>query len=372
MKKITDRIALILNVLAAGALLFSYLSPLVNPAKIFLPALFGLAYPYLLMLNLLFVAFWMIRLDKLIILSLLVILLGWNHLNNFLPLGINHRQAPKDSANSEHIKVMSYNIHGFDLYRKGNDPKSRKQIFDFIEEHDPQIVCFQEYYSSGARGENQNNISGQLSNLKYQAVFYTSDPANLKGFGIATFSKYPIIKRSRIPFNQSANSAMYTDLDLGRDTIRVFNIHLQSIRFQEENYAFMDTMRLKYSTRQMKEIKSISSRLKAAYSLRAEQAQLVGSYIEDSPYPVLVMGDFNDTPQSFAYRRISRGLKDAFRKAGRGFGNTYAGELPSFRIDYIMYSPPMVPYEFKRIKNDFSDHFPVTGWMLLPLGTTSE
>ena len=104
----------------------------------------------------------------------------------------------------------------------------------------------------------------------------------------------------------------------------------------------MDTARLKYNNEQMKGIRAIGSRLKTAFTMRAEQAQIIANYIKDSPHPVIVMGDFNDTPQSYAYRKIKKGLNDSFRKSGRGFGNTYAGELPSFRIDYIMYGPPLL------------------------------
>lgn len=122
----------------------------------------------------------------------------------------------------------------------------------------------------------------------------------------------------------------------------------------------MDTARLKYNNEQISEIRDIGSRLKTAFSMRAEQAKVIASYIKDSPHPVIAMGDFNDTPQSYAYRKIKKGLDDAFRKSGRGFGNTYAGELPSFRIDYIMYGPPLLSSGFMRIKTDHSDHYPIS------------
>ena len=93
--------------------------------------------------------------------------------------------------------------------------------------------------------------------------------------------------------------------------------------------------------------------------MRAEQAQMIANYIQDSPHPVIAMGDFNDTPQSYAYRKIRKGINDAFRNAGRGFGNTYAGELPSFRIDYILYSDELVATKYVRTKLRFSDHFPI-------------
>jgi len=358
--KFTDRIALILNILGAIAMLLAYLAPFVNPARVFLPALFGLAYPYLLLLNVAFLCFWLIRWKKEILISVIVILLGWNHLNNLIPLNLKPSEIPVNASKDGFIKILSYNVRGFDIYRWNKEPEAKKEIFEFLKTEEPNLVCLQEYYTSSKSGQTHADICNQLKFLPYNAVYYAADHTNRNGFGIATFSKYPIIKKSRIPFNSSLNAAMYTDILFRSDTLRVFNIHLQSISFQEDNYAFMDTARLKYSNEQMNEIKAIGSRLKTAFTLRAEQSQIIANYIKESPYPVIVMGDFNDTPQSFAYRKIKRGLQDAFRKSGRGFGNTYAGELPSFRIDYIMYSSPMISSEFKRIKMDHSDHFPIS------------
>ena len=370
MGKFTDRVVLILNILAAIAMLFAYLAPLVNPARMFFPALFGLAYPYILMVHLAFICFWLIRLKEEILISVIVILLGWSHLNNLLPLNLRPSEIPVNIMKDSFLKVLSYNVRGFDIYHWSDEPEAKKEIFKFLEEQEPQLLCIQEYYTSSKSGQTHADISRQLKYLPYNAVYYAADHTNRNGFGIATFSKYPILKKSRIPFNSSSNAAMYTDILFQSDTIRIFNIHLQSIRFQEDSYAFMDTARLKYSNEQMSEIRAIGSRLKTAFSMRAEQAKVIASYIRDSPHPVVVMGDFNDTPQSYAYRKIKRGLDDAFRKSGRGFGNTYAGEFPSFRIDYIMYSPPLLSSEFQRIKTDYSDHYPVS--TLLYLGSATK
>lgn len=366
MSRFTDKIILILNILAAVAMLMAYLAPLVNPARMVFPALFGLAYPYLLMVHLAFICYWLIRLKKQIFISLLVVLIGWNHLNNLIPLNLRTSEIPVNSSGDQFLKTLSYNVRGFNIYQWSKEPEAKKEIFEFLESQDPQLVCFQEYYTSEKGGQTHKYISEQLSYLPYNAVYFTADPANKNGFGIATFCKYPIVKKSRIPFNSSFNAAMYTDILFAKDTIRIFNIHLQSIKFQEDNYAFMDTARFKYNNEQIGELRAIGSRLKTAFSMRAEQAKVIASYIKDSPHPVVVMGDFNDTPQSYAYRKIKKGLDDAFRKAGRGFGNTYAGELPSFRIDYIMYGPPMLSSGFKRIKTDHSDHYPISTYLYIP------
>jgi endonuclease/exonuclease/phosphatase family metal-dependent hydrolase len=371
MRKIIDSTLLVLNILAASAMLVSYLAPLVNPAKFFFPALFGLAYPYLLLVNLIFLCYWLIRLKKQLLISLLVILAGWNHLNKLLPLNLESHKIPVSVEAERIFRVLSYNVRGFDRYHWTEDPNTRDEIFALISQQDPEILCFQEFYASARRGSTKEEVDRMLGNLPYSAVYYAGDPANRSGSGVATYSSYPIVKRSRIPFNTS-NAAMYTDLLVHRDTLRVFNIHLQSIQLRKENYAFMDTVKLTYNSQQMREIRSIGSRLKIAFIIRAQQAEMIASYIRDSPHPVLVMGDFNDTPQSFAYREISRGLHDAFRKAGRGFGNTYAGELPSYRIDHILYSDPMIPYECKRVKVAFSDHYPITSVFYIPPGLKAE
>lgn len=364
--RIADRIILGCNILGAAALLFSYLAPLVNPSRFFAPALFGLAYPYLLLVNLILVCYWLIRLKKEILISLLAVLAGWNQLNNLVPLNLKRSEVPENISPSRQFKVLSYNVRTFDRFEWNRDPDTRVGIFGFIEAQEPDILCFQEYFVSGSRGQTHEEISAMLRFLPESSVYYTTDPANRGGPGIATYSRYPIIRQSRIPFHSVANAAMYTDIRFREDTIRVFNIHLQSIRFGPENLAFMDTARISYNERQLREIKAIGSQLKTAFVLRAEQADMISNYIRESPYPVIVTGDFNDTPQSYAYRKIRKGLQDAFRKAGRGFGNTYAGDLPSFRIDYILFSKPLVAFDFNRMKEVYSDHYPVSCRFYLP------
>ncbi|MDX2432530.1 MAG: endonuclease/exonuclease/phosphatase family protein [Bacteroides sp.] len=372
MKRFSYGILLSLNLISVAALLFSYLAPLINPSKFFLPTLFGLAYPFLLIVNLIFLFYWIIRLKKELLLSLLVILMGWSHLNNLLPLSGKNHEISAEADPGRMFKVLSYNVRGFDCYKWSEDPNTRNEMFKFLQAEAPDIICFQEYYASSKKGERQSDIARELSQLPQSSIYFTTDPKNKSGFGIATYSRFPIIKRSRIPFNSSNNASMYTDHLIFDDTIRVFNIHLQSIKFKQENYAFLDTARLKYTDEQLKGIRSIGSRLKTAFEMRADQATMIANYIKESPHPVIAMGDFNDTPNSYAYRKIKKGLDDAFRKSGRGFGNTYAGELPSFRIDHIMVGEPLQPYHFKRIKKKYSDHYPITTQLYIPGPPSAE
>ena len=174
MRKLLHRILIIINVLAALGLLISYLAPIINPSRFFIPALFGLAYPYLLITNFLLVIFWLIKLKKELFLSLAVILLGWNHLNSLLPLNFKDASIPEATDPSRLFKVLSYNVRGFDIYRWSEDPHAREEIFKFLEEQEPDILCFQEFHTSSSRGDTQQDIKRQLPSLPESAVYYGS------------------------------------------------------------------------------------------------------------------------------------------------------------------------------------------------------
>lgn len=372
MRKIAGKFILYANILVAVLLLLSYAAPFINPARLLFPAFLGLAYPYILLINLVFLVYWIIRFRKELLVSLIAILIGWGHLMNFLPLNFSGEKEPVTGSAEKSISVMSYNVRLFDQYNWSKEENSTEGIFALINENDPDILCLQEFYTRNRMGQRESDIRRSLKNYPYYSVYYTVKSGPNSGVGIATFSKYPIVRTSRIPFDNTVNQAVYTDISTGEDTVRVFNIHLQSIRFGQRNYSFMDTLSLKYSNRQLEEVKDIGKRLKEAFVRRADQSKIIHNYILDAPYPVVVTGDFNDTPTSYSYRKIKKGLNDAFREAGRGFGNTYAGELPSYRIDFILYSRTLEATDFKRIKSRFSDHFPIVSSLRWKPPVTSE
>jgi len=280
---------------------------------------------------------------------------------NFMPLRFNTDKVESEDkiSNNETLKVMSYNVRTFDQFKWSENKNSRDNIFQLIRNQSPDIVCLQEFYTRNKAGSSEKDIHVLMGNYDHHVIYYSKKTSENSGIGIATYSRYPIIKTSRIPFNETRNQAVYVDIKYGNDTIRVFNIHLQSIKLAHNNYSFMDTLSLKYSNKQMKEVKDIGIKLRDAFVQRSEQSIIIHRYIEASPYPVIVTGDFNDTPISFAYNTIKKDLMDAFRETGKGLGNTYAGDLPSFRIDFILYSKKLQSVEFNRIKVKNSDHFPI-------------
>ena len=157
----------------------------------------------------------------------------------------------------------------------------------------------------------------------------------------------------------------YSDIQVFDDTIRVYNLHLQSIRLNSQHYRLIDSLKFRYDNQQMEEIMDISFRLRDAFIKRAAQADLIANHIETCTHPVIVCGDFNDTPVSYSYRRIGSDLRDAFAETGWGIGRTYNGKFPSFRIDYILAGKELEAIYFRRKKVRLSDHFPITGYLKL-------
>ena len=160
--------------------------------------------------------------------------------------------------------------------------------------------------------------------------------------------------------------AIFTDIVLNKDTIRIYNVHLESFRFGNDDYSFYS--HLTEPTSENLKIKEgslkIFGKLKKAFVLRAEQVEILKKEVSGSPYPVILCGDFNDTPSSYTYHRMNDGLTDAFRTAGHGiFGNTFAGNFPSFRIDYVMFDDKFAAFNYRKYNTDLSDHYPVSVYL---------
>ncbi len=247
---------------------------------------------------------------------------------------------------------MSYNVRLFDLYNWSEGSKTRDSIISLLQTRDVDIFCFQEFYHTNRKGifETRDTLLQVLPTPYFQER-YTHKMNGEQYFGVVTLSKYPIIQKGEIPFESDDNNfCIYSDIELGVDTFRVFNAHLASIRFQPEDYSELKT-ELSISG-----VKRMASKLQLAFEKRANQAEKVAAEISNSPHKVIVCGDFNDTPISYAYTTLSHDLTDSFVECGRGTGSTYVGDFPSFRIDYILHSPEMRAGQLKVLPQKFSDH----------------
>ncbi len=353
------RLMLILNLVFVAALLISYLAPFTHPKITTIPAMLALVYPVLWIINVLFTIFWMLRLRWYFLFSLLSLIIGLNIFMRMISIS-----APTDSEETKAaFKILSYNVRLFDQYKWHSDQDyfTRDAVFDFIHSQHPDIVCFQEFFHGNDTYFPTIGPFVAESEAKNYHVGYVKTVGDKKHYGLATFTRFPIVRREEINFEDAvSNSGIFTDVVMKTDTIRVFNFHLESVRFSQADYKFVSEVMDPAATGHSSSSKIIFYKLHKAFLRRARQAAVVRQYISQSPYPVIVCGDFNDTPTSFVYRTISENLRDAFLEAGTGLGTTYAGGIPFLRIDYLLHSPQLKAQHYQKYPVEYSDHYPIS------------
>jgi len=354
LRNILYKVLLAVNILFASALLLSYLAVHINPQNFALPAFFGLAYPYLLLINIIFTVFWVFLLRYEAFISVVVIAIGFTHLSNYIKIG-------KPSGNKEGtFKVMSYNVRLFNYYESANS-NSEKKVLAFLKDQQPDILFLQEIYMNGDPVQKDQVFKTALGGRYYSHMKMISSGKN-RYYGIATYSKYPIIRKGAVIHPGSSSLSIFSDIIIQKDTFRIFNNHLQSFRLRKMERSFLDEITTSNDKETLGKMKNISVSLKKGFVRRALQSTYVKAQITQSPYPVIVAGDFNDTPVSFSYRKIRKGLNDSFVNSGYGAGFTYKGNYPANRIDYILYDNSLICNWFEILKVRYSDHYPVAAY----------
>lgn len=362
-----DKVILFLQTGVSLALICSYFAPMISPRDFWQLAFAGLAYPYLAVTCVILSFYWLIRRYwSIAILFAVILVAGWNVHRTFW--GFGWANAPLDDPKAR-FSVMSYNVRLFDLYNWTENKQTRNEIFHFLSNEKPDIICFQEFYYDD-RKEYFNTRDTLTSILKtdHFSEYYTHNIHDVKYFGLCTFSKFPITDQGNISFGNDPNNAvLWTDIAIGNDTVRIFNAHLASIRFQKADYASIGDRSGEELYRQKPDGEQrIIPRLRDAFAKRASQSIMLAEAISKSPHRVIVCGDFNDTPVSYAYKTIGRGLRDAHKESGSGMGNTYIGKFPSFRIDYIFHSPELHSHGYVTHPEELSDHRAISCWIDIP------
>ena len=358
MRKILYKILLAVNALFAFTLLISYLAVIISPGVFALPAFFGLAYPYLLLINIIIVIIWAMLLRFEALISIVVIAIGINHFSNY----INLTRRTEDKVNT--FKVLSYNVRLFNYFENNHGITSEKKVIQFIKSQNPDIICLQEFFLTGNPAVEESLMRDALGGKYYSHMKVLGSGKN-KYYGIITFSKYPIIRKGEIIHPGSSSLSIYTDVLIKNDTFRIYNNHLQSFRLRRMERSFIAHLTNSDDKETMNEVKSLSVSLKKGFVKRSLQAQDVKANINKSPYPVIVLGDFNDTPVSYTYSKIRKGLHDSFITSGYGAGFTYKGNYPPNRIDYILYDNALINSYFEILKVKYSDHYPIVAYFRL-------
>ena len=332
-------------------LLVSYASPFFHPESISWLPFMGLMYPIWVFGAITVTIFAFIRKIPFRYVGVFVLLIGMSFHLRLIAINILHDEPPADS-----IKLLTYNVRLFGLY-DDSTTESRDQIFKLIQQEQPTIACFQEYYRQDkpTNFETYDSIRRIMEALDYHERSAHNENGR-RNFGIAIFSKYPMIARGDVMFDSQGtmdfNYCIFADIVANNDTIRIYNVHLQSIRLSEpgkdQKSGILPTL-----------LTGIN-KMNIAYAKRANQARKVIEHMESSPYPVVVCGDFNDTPMSYTYHQFYKKMTDGFREASWGIGATYIGRIPAGRIDYIFHTDELYCTDFNVHNVRYSDHRPIT------------
>jgi len=352
-----DKIFLPLTVVSVICLLLGTIAGYIDPRKNFLMAYFALAYPYSLVVSFLFFIWWSLRKRWVFsIIIILVIVIGFRTFHATFGFGGIEGGAEKEVGS---IRMMTYNVHSFKLFGEDNSIPVKEKMLQVVKDQNPDVICFQEFYT---RKKGKLNTIDSLKKLLKMDNYYfrpAGTENDFDAFGLAIFSKFPIKNKGEIVFESSGdNMSIFADLDIKGKTMRVFNVHFQSISFQPQDYQFIDQLTQK-TRGKLYASKRILRMLKRAFVKRSDQVDIMKKEMAKCQWPYLIAGDFNDTPASYAVNQVTKGLNNSFIKKGSGFGKTYNGKFPNFQIDYIATSKDFEILNYQITKAKLSDHFPV-------------
>jgi len=328
--KFINKVIFFVNSLTAFLLLVSYILPYVPPKSFSLLSVLSLAVPVLIVLNILFFLYWLLNAKKQLLLSLFVLLIGFSYITSIYKF-----TGSKIVDDASNFSIMNYNVRLFNLFEWLPSKTVEADILKFIKSENPTIICFQEYRKSD---------SFQLEDYeKFESV---SD-GKVKS-GQAIFSKFPIVNSGSISFPNTANSAIFVDIVKQKDTVRVYNLHLQSSKISTE-----------VSELKKESSEKLTRRIGEVFQIQQSQAELVLAHKAKCPYKSIVTGDFNNTAYSYVYDKIKGDFKDAFKLAGNGFGKTFDFNIIPLRIDFIMVDESFTVNGFKNYDIKLSDHYPI-------------
>ncbi|MBI3883164.1 MAG: endonuclease/exonuclease/phosphatase family protein [Sphingobacteriales bacterium] len=375
LRKITKWFFVVANIIVAACFLLACYVKYFNPVQYWFFGLLTLASFYFLITLFLFFLFWLFFKSGWSILFIIVLVFTWKPIQNIVPLHFNSsfNYIKPDST----LRIMSWNVAQFNILEDKKHPEVKTAMLKLINQYKPDIACFQEVVAGDSMLDLQvpyvhryykkfryYPIKSLVNALHFQNYAYAYNwKENFlykQHFGVLILSKYPIINRHVImtyPFDYNS-TFQYADVIKGTDTMRVFNIHLQSLKFTPTNLHYIDSPSLS-SRNDIEKSENLIGKLKTGFLKRQAQAEIVRMEINKSPYPIILCGDFNDVPNSYAYETIGNGLQNAFVKKGHGLGRTFSGIAPTLRIDNIFIDAQFSIEQFTRINKKLSDHFPI-------------
>ena len=263
----------------------------------------------------------------------------------------------KKTDKKDEFSILSYNIRLFNVYPQFADKtfSTTRKIIDFVKKSEADVLCLQEFYN-----DPKDSLFNTIERIKkkYAFHYFSNTYTNHNGgaFGMVIFSKYPIKSKGKVVFQErSNNQTIYADIEFPQGTVRVYNMHLQSMNINDKEIAESH-----FDNESKTKVMQAFLKFKNGTINRSIQVDKLVSHIKESPYKVVVCGDLNDPPYSYTYEKLSDVLNNAFEKKGNGFGFTFNGQLPFLRIDQQFCDLNLEVTDFKtETKVPFTDHFPI-------------
>lgn len=343
---LTNRVLL---VIVAAMLVLSYVSIVINPAKLWVMSIIGTFFIPLALVNVVLLVWAVFRKSKAFLIPLVALLPSLFFVGRFVRVG----NQVNEEETGESIKIMTWNVGRFRM-QIGNGVDSVEEcvdsVFNFIRQESPDIVCLQEMRVSSA-----SRIKASLNKrLKGYSCEYYMFPDSKGAFGNVIFSRLPVVDRGRMNFEESTNLAIYADYRSGDKVFRVYNCH-----FESYNISFSGILRGIIDGEDEDIVSETGHKMRNSIRRRPHQVDQVFDNIEECDLASFVCGDFNDTPISYTYYRLLQGRKDTFAKAGTGFSATYTPLWPILRLDYILCPESCEVLSHKTPHTKMSDHYPV-------------
>ncbi len=336
--KLGSKFLFVINSLVAFSLLVSYILPYIPPKSFATLSVLSLSVPLLILLNIIFFIYWLLRVKKQLLLSLFVLLLGWSYISSMYKFS-----SSKNIEDSGDISVMSYNVRLFNVFSWLPNKTVKEEITAFINKEEPDVFCLQEYRTgSPIIIDGYYNFNGLPvdSSIKW---------------GQAIFSKFPIVNSGSLEFPNTDNNGIFVDIVKQKDTIRIYTLHLQSSKISND----VQNLNKENSGHLFNQISS-------TFREQQSQVELFLAHKSQCNFKTIVTGDFNNTAYSYIYKEIKGDdLVDTFKEAGNGFGRTYDFKFFPLRIDFILSDEAFTVNGFKTYDIKLSDHYPIKATLKL-------
>ncbi|WP_299253844.1 endonuclease/exonuclease/phosphatase family protein [uncultured Cytophaga sp.] len=338
--------AILLTVMSLGL----YFMPDISPRSFWYSSFISLFIPAGLIVVICALVYWGIKRDYLFFLAFILLVINWKFVQRSITIS-------SESEKEQEFSILSYNARLFNVYPQFADKtfSATRKMIDFIKKSDIDVVCIQEFYN-----DPKDTLFNTVHRIKkkYPYYYFSTTFKNHTGgmFGMVIFSKYPIISKGTVVFNEGSNNqTIYADIDFPTGKARVYNMHLQSMSINDKEIAESH-----FDQKSKTKVMQAFLKYKSGTINRSIQVDKLVNHIKDSPYKPIVCGDLNDPPYSYTYEKLSDVLNNGFEKKGNGFGFTFNGKIPFLRIDHQFSDPNIIVTRFEtKTSVSFTDHFPI-------------